>query len=41
MGNGDHRERQVAASAFAELVQQLHRLEEQWLEVATELEAIQ
>jgi ABC transport system ATP-binding/permease protein len=41
MGNGDHRERQVAASALAELVQQLHRLEEQWLEVATELEAIE
>jgi len=34
-------ERQVAASAFAELVQQLHRLEEHWLEVATELEAIE
>ena len=41
LGDGDHRERQAAASAFADLVERLHRLEEQWLEVATDLEAIE
>ncbi|HUP75877.1 MAG TPA: ABC-F family ATP-binding cassette domain-containing protein [Acidimicrobiales bacterium] len=41
MGDSDHRERQAAASAFADVVQRLHGLEEQWLEVATDLEAIE
>ena len=41
LGDGDHRDRQAAASAYAEVVQQLHILEEQWLEVATDLEAIE
>ena len=41
MGDGDHRERQAAASAFADVVERLHGLEEQWLEVASDLEAIE
>ena len=41
LSDGDHRERQAAASAFADVVQRLHGLEEQWLEVATDLEAIE
>jgi hypothetical protein len=41
MGDSDHVARQAAASAFADLVQQLHHLEEQWLAIATELEAIE
>ena len=41
LGDGDHRDRQAAASAYAEVVQRLHSLEEQWLEVATDLEAIE
>jgi hypothetical protein len=41
LSDGDHRDRQAAASAFADLVERLHQLEEQWLEVATDLEAIE
>jgi ATP-binding cassette subfamily F protein uup len=41
LGEGDHRDRQTAASAFAEVVERLHVLEEQWLEVASDLEGIE
>jgi len=41
LGDGDHRERQAAALAFADVVARLHVLEDQWLEVATDLEAIE
>jgi len=41
MGDGDHRERQIAAETYADVVQKLHHLEEQWLEVASDLEAIE
>ena len=41
MGDSDHREREAAASAFADVVHRLHGLEEQWLEVASDLEAIE
>ena len=38
MASADHRERETAAIALAELVPQLHGLEEEWLDVATALE---
>jgi ATP-binding cassette subfamily F protein uup len=41
MGDGDHRERQLVASTYAEVVEKVHHLEEQWLEVAADLEAIE
>ncbi|MEO5838558.1 MAG: ABC-F family ATP-binding cassette domain-containing protein [Acidimicrobiales bacterium] len=41
LSDGDHRDRQAAASAFAAVVERLHVLEEQWLEVAGDLEAIE
>jgi hypothetical protein len=41
MGDGDHRELQTAAETYADVVQRIHHLEEQWLEVAADLEAIE
>jgi ATP-binding cassette subfamily F protein uup len=41
LSDGDHREREAAASALADLVERRHRLEEQWLELASDLEAIE
>jgi hypothetical protein len=40
MADPDHRTREAAANALAELVARLHVLEEEWLEVASALDEL-